>query len=95
MLDVKKLIEEAPLECPITGLLKCESYIIDGNVVYLPYPAYDAYTLPIYDAETGEFSRIKYDMDDDNREEHEYLCHIEDLQDRKDFDEIKKFYGIV
>jgi hypothetical protein len=91
---IKAMIENAPERCPITGMRKCESYIIAGNVVYLPKPAYDAYTLPEYNVEDKTFSRIRYDMDDDCREEHEYLCDLDELRDRPDFEEIKKFYGI-
>jgi hypothetical protein len=43
--EMLKLIKEAPSYCPITGLEKCDSYIIDGNVVYVTNPAYTAYTL--------------------------------------------------
>jgi hypothetical protein len=92
--DINTMIKNAPDECPITGLRKCESYVIDDNVVYLTNPAYDAYTLPTYDEESKEFSRIHYDMDDDNREEVECLCDLDDLRDREDFEEIKKFYNI-
>ncbi|MFF5994518.1 hypothetical protein AAGS61_07135 [Lysinibacillus sp. KU-BSD001] len=59
-----KIIDESHL-CLITGLEKCTSYMIDGNVVYLPRPAYDAYTLPEYTAEEKAFYQIKYDMDND------------------------------
>ena len=92
--EIRKIIDEAPDYCPITGLRKCESYTIDGNVVYLTSPAFDAYTLPEYDAETGEFHRIKYDMDDDFKDDYEYLCHVNGLKGRADFEEIKKFYEI-
>ncbi|QUH20369.1 hypothetical protein [Alkaliphilus sp. B6464] len=92
--EVKKLIAEAPDERPINGLRKCTSYLIDGNVAYLTNPAYDAYTLPEYDAKTGEFYRIKYDMDDDFRMDDECLCNIDDLIYREDFEEIKRFYNI-
>jgi hypothetical protein len=93
--DVKGIIDAAPDKCPITGMRKCESYIIDGNVVYLPEPAYDAYTLPEYNPEAKEFHRTHYDMDDDNREDFEYLCELDDLRERKDFEQIKAFYKIV
>lgn len=89
---IKNMIDEAPEHCPITGLSRCDSYIIDGNVVYLTEPAYDAYTLPVYDTEEQCFYRTKYDMDDDCRAEYEYLCHIDDLKNRDDFEEIKRFY---
>jgi hypothetical protein len=93
--EAKKMIAEAPDECPITGLRKCESYLIDNQVVYLPNPAYDAYTLPQYDPESKSFLRTKYDMDDDNRATDEWLCDLDDLRDREDFEQIKAFYGIA
>lgn len=33
-------------------------------------------------------------MDDDFRREYETVCELDDLRDREDFEEIKKFYGI-
>lgn len=92
--QIKEIIDNAPDECPITGLYKCESYVIDNNVVYLTNPAYDAYTLPEYDEDSQSFLRIHYDLDD-NREENEWLCDLDDLRDREDFEEIKKFYNII
>ena len=62
--------------------------------VYLPNPVYDSYTLPTYDEEDESFNWIKIDMDDDFRRQHEILCYLDDLRDREDFEEIKKFYGI-
>lgn len=93
--EVRGDVEKAPDKCPITGLRKCTSYTIDENVVYLSEPAYNAYTLPCYDEEEKAFYRTKYDMDDDCRADDEYLCDLEDLKDRNDFDEIKRFYEIV
>lgn len=93
--EMKKLLDEAPSKCPITGMVKCDEYMIDGNVVYLPYPPYDAYTLPTYDEEEKCFDRIRYDMDDDFREEHEILCYLEDLEEgHPKLEEIKRFYNI-
>lgn len=91
---LKKLIDEVPDFCPITKLRKCEHYVIGDNVVYLTNPAYDAYTLPEYNSETKEFFRTHYDMDDDNKEEYEFLCELDDLRNREDIQEIKKFYNI-
>ena len=92
--DLKKFIKAHPNKCPITGLEKCESYTIQGNVVYLPRPAYDAYTLPSYDKESQAFYRTKYDMDDDCRVTEEWLCDLDDLRDREDFEDIKIYYDI-
>lgn len=92
---IQLLINESPDECPITGCRKCESYIIGDNVVYLTEPAYDAYTLPEYNEEEQAFYRTHYDLDDDNREEYEYLCNLDDLKERQDFNNIKEFYGII
>lgn len=92
---VKEIIEAAPKICPITGLERCDSYIIDGQAVYVTNPAYDAYTLPEYDAEEEVFYRKKYDMDDDNREYFEFLCDLEDLVERPDYENIKRFYDIA
>lgn len=88
-------VREAPDVWPITGLLKIESYWFDEGVVYGYPKLYDAYTLPTYDEETEEFSRVKIDMDYDFRREYETVCELDDLRDREDFEEIKKFYWIV
>lgn len=92
--EIARIIEEAPEVEPISGFERCDNYIIDGKVVYLPDPAYDAYTLPTYDEEDQSFSWTKFDMDDDFRREDQILCYLDDLKDREDFEEIKKFYGI-
>lgn len=92
--ETKKKIEEAPDKCPITGMYKCESYTLDGNVVYLPIPAYDAYTYPIYDAEEKSFFHTKYDMDNDCMEENMHLCDLEDLENHPDITKIKQIYSI-
>lgn len=92
--EIARIIEEAPEVEPISGFVRCDNYIIDGKVVYLPDPAYDAYTLPTYDEEEQSFSWIKFDMDEDFRREEEILCYLDDLKDREDFKEIKRFYGI-
>lgn len=95
--EMKVALEAAPDRCLITGLEKCKSYMIDGNVVYLPRPAYDAYTLPEYDAEEKAFYRIKYDMDNDFVEvENGVLCTLDDLivEEHPNLLEIKRFYNI-
>jgi hypothetical protein len=92
--QVAKIIAEAPDVCPISGMDKCESYIFGGQAVYLTVPAYDAYTLPIYDPEDKSFSRFHYDMDDDNRESFEHMCCLDELKDREDYEDIKKFFDI-
>lgn len=70
--------------------------MIDGNVVYLPRPAYDAYTLPEYDVVEKCFNRIRYDMDDDFRIEHETLCYLMDLEEQNhpNLEGIQRFYKI-
>lgn len=96
--EIKKELEAAPDKCLITGLEKCESYTIDGNVVYLPRPAYDAYTLPEYIAEEREFHQIKYDMDNDFVEtENGTLCTLDELiaDNHPNLEEIKRFYNIL
>ena len=93
--SVQFLINKAPKFCPITGLRKITSYMFDEGVVYGANRPMDAYTLPSYNPEDKTFSRIKIDMDDDFRRHHEFICELEDLQDRDDFEAIKKFYGIV
>ena len=95
--EMKKAIEAAPEKCLITGLEKCTSYTIDGNVVYLPRPAYDAYTLPEYISETREFYQIQYDMDNEFAEaENGVLCTLDDLisENHPNLEEIKHFYKI-
>lgn len=92
--EAKTRLNEAPECCPITGLFKIKSYYFDEGVVYgYPRPS-NAYTLPVYDAETQEFKRVKIDMDNDFCRDYEFVCSLEDLKDRENFEEIKKFYGI-
>lgn len=91
---IQKMLNEAPDLCPITGLQKIESYVFDEGVVYgIAYP-YNAYTLPVYNEEEQTFYRIKIDMDNDFQRTDEFLCSLDDLKGREDFEEIKKFYGI-
>ena len=92
--EAKKRVEEAPDVCPITGLLKIESYWFDEGVVYGTEHPYDAYTLPIYDEKGKSFSRMKIDMDNDFRREYETVCELEELEGEENFEKIKKFYGI-
>lgn len=95
--EMKKALEVAPDKCLITGLEKCTTYMIDGNVVYLPRPAYDAYTLPEYIEEERAFHQIKYDMDNDFVEtENGTLCTLDDLiaDNHPNLEEIKRFYNI-
>lgn len=92
--DAKKLINNAPEMCLITGMYKCESYTIGNDVVYLPSPAYDAYTYPMYDEDEEAFSHTKYDMDNDFMEENMHLCDLEDLENHPRLEEIKKYYNI-
>lgn len=92
--ETKRLIDEAPDYCLITGMYKCESYTIGGNVVYLPSPAYNAYTFPIFDEEDEAFYHTKYDMDNDCMEEYMHLCDLEDLDSHSRLAEIKEYYNI-
>jgi hypothetical protein len=92
--DTKKLIEDAPDKCPITGMYKCVSYTIGGNVVYLPKPAYDAYTYPIYSEEDKAFYHTKYDMDNDCMEENLHLCDLQDIETHSNIAEIKRIFNI-
>lgn len=92
--EFKKLLDEAPDFCLITGLQKCDSYGFDNQVVYLTKPAYDAYTLPTYNKEEESFYRIRIDMDDDFRREEEYLCDLDDLKNHPNLEKIKTFYEI-
>ncbi len=93
--EMLAVIKAAPEVEPITGMRRCDSYMFNEGPVYLPEPAYDAYTLPVYDPEWKEFSWTKIDMDNDFEREDQTLCTLEDLKDRPDFEEIKKFYGVV
>lgn len=99
-MDIKEMMKKAPKEHPFIDAELCESYYFDNTVTYVTRPAYDAYTLPTFDAETEEFSWKHYDMDDDNREEFE-CCTLYDLIDgfngdikNDSFQEIIKYYEI-
>ena len=93
--ELKKRIEEAPKHCPITGLIKIKSYAFDEGVAYGTKRPLNAYILPIYDSDSESFSRTKIDMDDDFRREEEWLCDLDDLKDRDDYQKIKEFYEIA
>lgn len=92
--EIKAVIAAAPEVEPITGMRRCDSYMFEEGPVYLPTPAYDAYTLPVYDPEWEEFNWTKIDMDNDFTREDQVLCTLDDLRERPDFEEIKKFYGV-
>jgi hypothetical protein len=92
--EIIKKINESPEFCPITGMYRCDKYLIDNKVVYLPNPAYDAYTLPTYNIDEKAFYHTRYNMDDDFSEWEEHLCDLENLTEREDFELIKKFYNI-
>ena len=92
--EARKRVDEAPNSCPITGLFKIESYYFDEGVVYGYSRPYDAYTLPSYDEENQEFNRVRIDMDNEFSRDYEFVCSLDDIKDREDFEEIKKFYGI-
>lgn len=93
--EMNKMINEAPEECLITGLRRCDSYVFEEGVVYLTEPAYDAYTLPDFDREDLSFSRVKIDMDADFKRDYEFLCNLSDIVNHENIDEIKKYYGIT
>lgn len=93
--EMKKIIESVPEIEPITGLARCDTYMFNEGPVYLTNPAYDAYTVPVYDPEWQEFNWVKIDMDDDFRREDETLCTLDDLREREDFEYIKEVYGVV
>lgn len=93
--EMRKIIESVPKIEPITGLERCDSYMFEEGPVYLTNPAYDAYTVPVYDPEWKEFNWTRIDMDDDFTREDETLCSLDDLRERDDFEEIKKFYGVT
>jgi hypothetical protein len=92
--EIQKMISAAPEFCPITGLERCDSYVFDEGVVYLPYPAYDAYTLPEYDPDSMCFTRVKIDMDDNFRRENEIVCELWEIVNHPDIEKIKEFYHI-
>lgn len=92
--EARKRVDEAPNRCPITGLFKIESYYFDEGVVYGYSRPHDAYTLPTYDEENQEFNRVRIDMDNEFSRDYEFVCSLDDIKDREDFEEIKKFYGI-
>ena len=87
-----KMIEEVPNIDPLTGMEKCELYTFDDEVVYVPVPAYDAYTFPEYDSVDKSFYHWHYDMDYDNRKEYEYICDLFDAIHIKGFYENNQKY---
>lgn len=93
--EMKAVIQAAPEVEPITGFRRCDSYMFNEGPVYLTEPAYDAYTVPVYDPEWKEFNWTRIDMDDDFRRENETLCSLDDLKERDDFEKIKQFYGVT
>lgn len=95
VIDIKKMVEDAPDFCPITGLKKITAYAFDEGVVYGADMPHDAYTLPTYDPKEKAFYRTRIDMDDEFRRHHEIICELEELRGRDDFEDIKRFYGIT
>ena len=93
--QIKKIISEAPDYCPITKMPKCESYCFDEGAVYLPTPAYDAFSIPEYNHEDRSFDRVRIDMDDDFKRYDEHLCDLYELLERPDLQEIIDFYKIT
>lgn len=94
-------IKTVPQEHPFVRAEICKSYYFEDTATYITRPAYDAYTLPIYDSVDREFSWTHIDMDDDNRQECEfsYLSDLIDsycggLMEEKDFKEVIRFYKI-
>lgn len=92
--DMKQMIEEAPEKCLITGLLKIKSYVFDEGVVYGTEIPLDAYTLPTYNHDSMDFSRVKIDMDNDFRREDEILCELSEILDHTNLNKIIKHYSI-
>lgn len=93
----EKVMPKYPEKCLITGYRKCESYYFGEGIVYLPEPAYDAYTLPEYVRQWKEFCSVKIDMDDEFSREYITLCNLIDVVEWKRFSEIseiKEFYEI-
>lgn len=89
-----KVMPQYPDECLITGCRKCESYYFDEGIVFLPEPAYDAYTLPSYNSEEKCFECWKIDMDDEFRRDYTVLCDLSHVLEWSNFKKIKEFYEI-
>ena len=92
--EIKKVVLAYPEKCLITGFKRCDNYYFEEGVVYLPSPAYDAYTLPEYDSAEKAFYSTVIDMDDDFRREKTLIADLENLIDKDNFQEIKEFYQI-
>ena len=92
--EMKKIIQSVPEVEPITGLKRCDDYMFNEGPVYVTEPAYDAYTVPVYDPDWKEFNWVKIDMDDDFRREDSCIDLEELLANGWTIDELEKIYGI-
>lgn len=91
-------IDESPNECIISGLKKCNEYMIvnedqEAHVVYITNPAYDAYTMYSYDKDSMTFNREHFDLDEGVWRDSEYLD-LYDVLDHPRLSEIMAYYGI-
>lgn len=91
-----------PKECPITGLeFNSLMYGESGELIpgYSCYPHYSSYTLPEYDSQSQEFTRVKFDEDegcwDDGCESLGTLEELEEEVSKERLKEIKTFYKIA
>ncbi len=55
---------------------------------------YYAFSYPIYDKEDKCFYHEVWDLDDNSKDELAFFCDLEELQDREDYEEIKKLFDI-
>lgn len=95
----KTCIDESPNECLISGLKKCNEYMIanedqEAEVVYITNPAYNAYTIYRYDKGDLTFTREHYDLDEGCWHDTECLD-LYEILDHPRFPEIIAFYGIT
>lgn len=59
----QELLKKMPKFHPFEPAELCEIYCYDNLPTYVTCPAYDAFTIPVFDAETNIFSYNHHDMD--------------------------------
>ncbi len=61
--DFQKLLKTMPKYHPFERAELCEVYCYDNLPTYVTCPAYDAFTIPVFDKETNIFSYNHHDME--------------------------------
>lgn len=97
--ELRNKIAVAPKEHPFMNASLCELYCYDEMPTYVTDPAYDAYTLPIYDAGSRSFIYAHHDMEAMTRDDvilalYELVEELEGNVQDEDFVKLCSDYGV-